>query len=57
MLGLELIQSVNYDLVITFLSLDRCEPFAYVVLRHVVPELTWLFDIELTWTSFTVVDS
>jgi hypothetical protein len=49
MLVLELIQSVNYDLIITFLSLDPCEPFAYVVLCHVVP--------ELTWPRFTVVDS
>jgi hypothetical protein len=57
MLGLELIQSVNYDLIITFLSLDPCEPFAYVVLCHVAPELTWLYDIEVMWSRFTVVDS
>jgi hypothetical protein len=56
MLCLELIQSVNYDLIITFLSLDPCETFAYVVLCHVVPELILLNDIKLTWSRFTVVD-
>jgi hypothetical protein len=40
----------------TFLSLDPCEPFTYVVLCHVIPELMWLLTSSsrgldsLLWT-------